>query len=105
MVRSPSITFITAAKNSSSYSSASQLFAFMMATESLIKVMSCPCPGVRQGGHQIRNESDSVARVLIVSSNANPDVAEYPETGKIGVVADGADWAFHRRVDAVDHAE
>jgi uncharacterized cupin superfamily protein len=57
-----------------------------------------------KGGHQIRNDSDAVARVLIVSSNADPDVAEYPEAGTIGVSTAGGDWQFHRRVDAVPHA-
>jgi uncharacterized cupin superfamily protein len=33
-------------------------------------------PRGAEGGHQIRNESDEVARVLIVSTNADPDVAE-----------------------------
>jgi len=56
------------------------------------------------GGHQIRNETDEVARALIVSSNARPDVAEYPETGKIGFAVEGADWEFHRRADATPHA-
>jgi uncharacterized cupin superfamily protein len=63
-----------------------------------------PLPRGPKGGHQIRNESDRVARVLIVSSNADPDVAEYPETGKIGLATGGEDWQFHRRVDAVEHA-
>jgi uncharacterized cupin superfamily protein len=56
------------------------------------------------GGHQIRNESDRLARVLIVSSNADPDVAEYPETGKVGIITDGTEWQFHRRRDAVEDA-
>jgi hypothetical protein len=33
-----------------------------------------------------------------------PDVAEYPETGKIGVALEGAEWEFHRRDDAAPHA-
>ena len=45
-----------------------------------------------------------MARVLIVSSNTRPDVAEYPETGKIGVALEGAEWEFHRRDDAAPHA-
>jgi len=63
-----------------------------------------PLPRGPDGGHQIRNETDEVARVLIVSSNARPDVAEYPETGKIGVALEGAEWEFHRRDDAAPHA-
>jgi hypothetical protein len=43
-------------------------------------------------------------RVLIVSTNADPDVAEYPDTGKIGIITQGGDWQFHRQADAVKHA-
>src|SRR5262249_45621961 len=57
-------------------------------------------PRGAEGGHQLRNDGEEVARVLIVSSNADPDVAEYPETGKIGIVAGGRAWEFHRRSDA-----
>ena len=56
-----------------------------------------------QGGHQLRNDGDETARVLIVSSNASPDVAEYPETGKVAWVVDG-EHHFHRTADAVEHA-
>ena len=63
-----------------------------------------PLPRGPEGGHRIRNETDAVARVLIVSSNARPDVAEYPETGKLGVALEGAEWEYHRRGDAAPHA-
>ena len=56
-----------------------------------------------EGGHQIRNDGDEVARVLIVSTNASPDVAEYPETGKVGINL-GGEYRFHRTGDAVDDA-
>jgi uncharacterized cupin superfamily protein len=62
-----------------------------------------PFPRGPEGGHQIRNDSESVARVLIVSSNANPDVAEYPDTGKVAYVVNGQHH-FHRVADAVEHA-
>jgi hypothetical protein len=45
-----------------------------------------------------------VARVLIISSNARPDVAEYPETGKFGLAIAGAEWEYHLRDDAVPDA-
>lgn len=63
-----------------------------------------PLPRGPEGGHQIRNDTSGVARVLIVSSNARPDVAEYPDTGKIGLAVEGADWEYHRRDDSVTHA-
>ena len=56
-----------------------------------------------EGGHQIRNDGAEVARVLIVSTNANPDVSEYPDTGKIGINL-GGEYRFHRGADAVDNA-
>jgi uncharacterized cupin superfamily protein len=62
-----------------------------------------PFPRGPEGGHQIRNDGDAPARVLIVAANANPDVAEYPETGKLAAVVDG-EHLFHRVADAVEHA-
>lgn len=63
-----------------------------------------PLPRGREGGRAISNPTDSVVRVLMFSSNADPDVAEYPETGKIGVITDGKTWEFFRRADAAEHA-
>jgi uncharacterized cupin superfamily protein len=62
-----------------------------------------PFPRGPDGGHQIRNDGDSVARVLIVAANADPDIAEYPETGKVGISIGGS-YRFHRTDDAVEHA-
>ncbi len=62
-----------------------------------------PFPRGPEGGHQIRNDSDGVARVLIVSAHANPDVAEYPETGKVATIVDGQ-HTYYRAADAVEHA-
>jgi len=39
-----------------------------------------------------------------VRLRADPDVAEYPETGKVGISTEGGDWQFHRRADAIEHA-
>ena len=64
-----------------------------------------PLPRGPTGGHQVRNDGSAVARILIVSTNVRPDVAEYPETGKVGLVLPDADeWEFHRRDQAVPHA-
>jgi uncharacterized cupin superfamily protein len=63
-----------------------------------------PLPHGPEGGRAISNPSDSVVRILMLSSNADPDVAEYPETGKIGVITDGKTWEFFRREDAAEHA-
>ena len=62
-----------------------------------------PFPRGPQGGHQVRNDGDAVARVLIVSAAANPDVAVYPETGKVAWIVDG-EHHYHRTREAVEHA-
>ena len=55
------------------------------------------------GAKEIRNDTDEVARVLIVSTNDVPDVSEYPDVGKIGVRVDGDDWRLFRPADAVEY--
>jgi uncharacterized cupin superfamily protein len=62
-----------------------------------------PFPAGPEGGRQLRNDGDATARVLIVSTNADPDVAEYPETGKLAAVTGGSRRIF-RTGDAVEHA-
>jgi uncharacterized cupin superfamily protein len=62
-----------------------------------------PCPRGPEGGHQIRNDGEETARVLIVSTNVSPDVAEYPDTGKVATIVDGA-HRYHRAGDEVEHA-
>ena len=42
-------------------------------------------PAGRGGAHRIDNRSDGPARFLIVSTMIAPDVAEYPDSGKIWV--------------------
>jgi uncharacterized cupin superfamily protein len=64
-----------------------------------------PFPPGAEGGHQIRNESQAVARVLIVSSSSLPEVAEYPDTGKIGILIHGHGWEYYRRSDAVPNPD
>ena len=62
-----------------------------------------PFPRGPEGAHQIRNDGETTARVLVVAANADPDVAEYPETGKVAIVV-GGEHRFHRVADAVEHA-
>jgi uncharacterized cupin superfamily protein len=38
-----------------------------------------------EGAHQIRNDTDEPVRVLMLSSVAEVEVAEYPDSGKIGI--------------------
>jgi uncharacterized cupin superfamily protein len=61
-----------------------------------------PFPRGPEGGHQIRNDADAIARVLIVAGHVNPDVAEY-DTGKVATIIDG-EHRFHRASDEVEHA-
>jgi uncharacterized cupin superfamily protein len=46
-----------------------------------------------EGAHQVLNKSDSEARILMISTMVEPDIAEYPDTGKIGVFAGRAPGA------------
>ncbi len=62
-----------------------------------------PFPPGPAGAHQIRNDGDAAARVLLVAANADPDVAEYPDTGKVAIVIGGR-HRFHRVEDEVEHA-
>ena len=55
------------------------------------------------GAKAITNATDEVARVLIVSTNADTDVAEYPDSGKVGIWVKGQ-GRFFRVDDAVEHA-
>ena len=62
-----------------------------------------PFPAGAAGGHQIRNDGEVTARVLVVSASADPDVAEYPDSGKIAIVVGGRHH-FHRVGDELEHA-
>ena|SRR5437868_3226780 len=55
------------------------------------------------GAKEIRNETEDVVRIVIVSTNADPDVAEYPDSGKVGIWI-GERGRFFRGGDAVEHA-
>ena len=48
-------------------------------------LIACP-PGGRETAHQIINNSDAELRYLAVSTNNSPEVAEYPDSGKYGVI-------------------
>jgi uncharacterized cupin superfamily protein len=52
------------------------------------EVASCP-PG-RDSAHQLINRSEETARFLVLSSKADADVIEYPDSGKIS--AQGGEW-------------
>lgn len=56
-----------------------------------------------EGAHAITNETDQVARVVIVSTNAAPDVSEYPDVGKVGINTGDDEWRLFRPSDAVEY--
>lgn len=39
------------------------------------------------GAHQVVNRSEQAARFMVVSTMVEPDIAEYPDTGKMGLFA------------------
>ena len=57
-----------------------------------------------EGAHQIRNDSDAPARVLMWSTVVHPAVTVYPDSDKVGVyVRDGSDNIIVRRSAEVDY--
>ncbi|MGZ8782303.1 MAG: cupin domain-containing protein [Gaiellaceae bacterium] len=57
------------------------------------------------GAHLIRNDSDAPVRILIASTKGNPQLAVYPDSGKIGVWPgnDADEPQLFRRDSAVDY--
>jgi uncharacterized cupin superfamily protein len=49
--------------------------------------IACP-PGGPDKAHQIRNTGADELRYLAVSTKLSPEIAEYPDSGKFGVLAD-----------------
>jgi uncharacterized cupin superfamily protein len=50
-------------------------------------VIACP-PGGAEAAHQIINTGSAELRYLAVSTKLSPEVAEYPDSGKFGVLAE-----------------
>jgi uncharacterized cupin superfamily protein len=50
-------------------------------------VVACP-PGGPETAHQIRNTGTVELRYLAVSTKLSPEVAEYPDSGKFGVLSE-----------------
>lgn len=44
-------------------------------------------PTGAQGAHQVINRSDKAARILMISTMVEPEIAQYPDSGNIGVFA------------------
>jgi uncharacterized cupin superfamily protein len=62
-----------------------------------------------QGAHQLVNRSDAVVRFLALSTNGEPDIVLYPDSGKVGAFERAADgsgmYELFRLADAVDYYE
>lgn len=52
-------------------------------------VIACP-PGGKETAHQIVNTGADELRYLAVSTKLSPEIAEYPDSGKFGVLAEFA---------------
>ena len=50
-------------------------------------IIACP-PGGKDKAHQIVNTGDIEMRYLAVSTKISPEIAEYPDSGKFGVLAE-----------------
>lgn len=44
------------------------------------------CPAGPEGGHQIINTGKKDLKYLAISTSKNPEVAEYPDSGKVGAL-------------------
>lgn len=57
-----------------------------------------------EGAHQVRNDSDAPARVLMVSERVHPSATAYPDSGKVGIYTglEGEDVMVHREA-SVDY--
>jgi uncharacterized cupin superfamily protein len=44
-----------------------------------------------EGAHQVRNAGEEPVRVLMLSTKVSPDMAVYPDSGKVGVWSGNAD--------------
>lgn len=50
-------------------------------------VIACPAGG-KETAHQVTNTGNVELRYLAVSTKLSPDIAEYPNTGKFGILAE-----------------
>lgn len=64
-------------------------------------------PRGEDGAHQLANRTGDIVRVLVVSTNGEPDIVLYPDSGKIGSAERRPDGGglklFFRTADAVDY--
>lgn len=57
-----------------------------------------------EGAHQVRNDTDEPARILMLSSQVAPEILEYPDTGKTALVdARGRQFSLTRNAEDVGY--
>ena len=47
-----------------------------------------------EGAHEVRNETEQIVRVLMVSTLSNPEICVYPDSGKIGAWYENPDGSL-----------
>ena len=60
------------------------------------------------GAHQLVNRSGEPARYVIAAAHVDPEVVEYPDSGKLAAMARTEEkplWTMHRFDDSVDYFE
>jgi uncharacterized cupin superfamily protein len=64
-------------------------------------------PRGEQGGHQLVNRTQETVRFLAFSTNGEPDIVIYPDSGKLGAFErqpqGGGLWTMFRMADTVDY--
>jgi uncharacterized cupin superfamily protein len=67
----------------------------------------CSFPCGERGAHQLVNHTDGAVRLMALSTNGNPDIVIYPDSGKMGAAErlphGGGLHRFFRLSDAVDY--
>lgn len=66
-------------------------------------IVACPCGG-KELAHQFINTGNAELKYLGVSTKIEPDVCEYPDSGKIGVLGNAVRYLGHEDA-AVDYWE
>ena len=61
-------------------------------------------PAGPDGAHHVRNNGDELVRVAILSTKSDVGIAEYPDSDKVGVWANGTHYML-RRSDHLDYWE
>jgi uncharacterized cupin superfamily protein len=65
-------------------------------------LIGCPTGGP-ETAHQLSNNGDGVLRYLAISTQVDPDICEYPDSGKIGAFAGEGDSEL-RHLSHIDSA-